>query len=236
MFGFNTKKRLAQTGILDGLTDFHTHILPGVDDGIQSMEESLKVLADYESLGIKRVVVTPHIMEEYPQNTTTFLRARFDELRKAYTGSIEISLGAEYMMDNRFATLLDTRDLLPIWDRYLLIETAFVSPPLQLMERLEEVRSKGYFAVLAHPERYTYLQADDYQKLKEAGILFQLNLLSLVGEYGKTVKTKAKEVLNAGYYDFIGTDIHNQDHHIQRISRCKWGNKEVKQVLRIKNR
>lgn len=235
MFGFSNKKTLAQTGILKGLTDFHSHILPGVDDGIPSMEEALKTLDAYESLGVKQMMLTPHIMEEYPKNTTAFLRSRFEELKKAYTGNIELFLGAEYMMDNQFVALLDSGDLLPVPDRYLLIETAFMNPPLQFMERLEEVRLKGYFVVLAHPERYAYLRTEDYRKLKEAGVMFQLNLLSLVGGYGKTVENRAKELLNAGYYDFIGTDIHNFAYHMHRINHSKLGNKEEKQILRLKN-
>ena len=233
---FGSKKTLAQTGILNGFTDLHSHILPGVDDGIQSAEEALKILKAYEEFGVKKVVFTPHIMEEYPQNSPEFLRSRFDDFRRQYTGTIELALGAEYMLDNRFGAWLDAQDLLPVMEGFLLIETAFMSSPLNLAERLQEVRSKGYFVILAHPERYAYMRKEDYSRLKEAGVFFQLNLLSIVGGYGKGVEKKARELLHCGAYDFIGTDIHHFHHHMHALTHEKIGRREEDLLMRLNSK
>ncbi|WP_295937733.1 CpsB/CapC family capsule biosynthesis tyrosine phosphatase [uncultured Alistipes sp.] len=236
MFGFNSKKTIEQAGILTGLTDYHTHILPGVDDGVNSLGEALQALAAYEKLGVRKVVFTPHVMEDYPQNTAAFLRSRFDEFRKLYTGSIGISLGAEYMLDGGFGRLLATGDLLPLAGDCLLIETPFMSPPLNLMQRLDQIRSRGYFVVLAHPERYAYMCREDYRRLKDAGVLFQMNLLSAVGIYGKDAELKSHELLSAGWYDILGTDIHDLDYHLHKITRSKLPKKLLGQLSELKNR
>lgn len=236
MFGFTSKKTVAQSGILAGLVDIHSHILPGVDDGITSAGEAVKVLDAYAALGVKKVVFTPHIMEEYPQNTTAFLRERFEDFRKTYAGGIELSLGAEYMIDNRFGTLLASDDLLPVVDNFLLIETAFLTAPVHFSERLKAVREKNYFVILAHPERYTHMGSEDYRQLKDQGVLFQLNLLSLTGSYGRTVEKKARELLYAGSYDFLGTDIHSLNYYLPEIRNKKLTAKEISRLMPLKDR
>ncbi|MDE7335811.1 MAG: capsular biosynthesis protein, partial [Muribaculaceae bacterium] len=97
---------------LDGLTDWHSHILPGVDDGVETLEESLEILAGYEELGIRQVWLTPHIMEDLP-NTPAKLRARFEQLCQAYSGPLKLHLAAENMIDNLFLQRLEADDLLP---------------------------------------------------------------------------------------------------------------------------
>lgn len=201
---------LVDSGIFNGFTDWHSHILPGVDDGVQTMEESLAILCLYEALGVTTVWLTPHIMEDIP-NETAFLRQRFSELKAAYTGPIELHLAAENMLDNLFDERLESNDLLPLGEKgdHLLVETSYFNPPMNLHATIERIKANGYYPVLAHPERYVYLNARDYGKLKVRGVKFQLNILSLAGVYGRSVKKKAKELLNNGYYDFLGTDIHH---------------------------
>lgn len=204
---FFDKKPLAV--VWEGATDCHSHILPGVDDGVQEMETSLKILAHYETLGIREVWCTPHIMEDVP-NTTEGLKARFAELKAAYNGPIQLNLAAEYMMDGLFLDRLEARDLLSHGhdDNALLVETSYYTPPMNLHDILNQIKSAGYYPILAHPERYLYMKMSDYPPLKEMGVLFQLNVASLAGAYGEDAVQKAQKLLKAGYYNRIGSDIH----------------------------
>ena len=236
MFEFLYKKSIAQSEILDNFTDYHSHILPNVDDGVKSVEEALAVLDSYQKLGVKRVVFTPHIMEDYPQNSAQFLRSKFEEFKRLYTGEIELSLGAEYMLDTKFEKHLDSGDLLTIVDNYILVETSYMSPPINFIELLKTIQSEGYFVVLAHPERYRYMQNDDYKQLKNIGVLFQLNLLSIVGAYGKGAEQKAKRLLHSGCYDFVGTDIHNLEFQLNVFNRRKLSKKDINGILHLKNK
>lgn len=207
---FNKKYSLLDTQVFQGATDWHCHILPGVDDGIPTMAKALEVLAYYEQLGIQEVWLTPHVLEDIP-NTTQMLRQRFHELESAYTGSIRLHLAAEYMMDNLFLSRLEANDLLPIGPdaNHLLVELSYLQPAVNLMGTLELIRRSGYQPILAHPERYTYMEKEDYLSIRDCGTLLQLNLLSLTGEYGKTAKHKAEFLLSEGAYSLWGTDLHS---------------------------
>lgn len=209
MFGFLRNRTIGETGILHGMTDWHCHILPGVDDGFRSLEDSLEALSRYESLGISEVWLTPHVMEDVP-NATEALRDRFAELRNAYKGPLRLYLAAEYMMDNLFERRLRDRDLLPLGTggKHLLVETSYYNPPAGLVEILKSIKTAGYFPVLAHPERYMYMDMEDYSALMDSGVRLQLNLCSLVGMYGKEVQKKAFRLLRKGYFSIVGTDLH----------------------------
>lgn len=206
---FQKKQTLAESGILRGMTDYHSHLLPGVDDGVQTVEESLAILRLYEQLGIREVWFTPHIMEDIP-NTTAGLRTRFEQFQKNYTGNIRLHLAAEYMLDNLFKERLAHRDLLPIGEEgnHLLVETSYFNPPMDLYGMMEKIKSAGFIPVLAHPERYTYMGGKEYHRLKEAGVMFQSNLPSLVGGYGNPVKKKVEELHSKAMINLYGTDTH----------------------------
>ena len=212
MWPFTSKKSLRDSGIFEGFIDWHSHILPGVDDGIKKIEDSLKVLEVYESLGFKKVWLTPHIMEEYP-NETQKLKDVFESLKSRWKGNLEIELAAENMLDNMFEDRVEKNDFLPIGTdkEYLLVETSYYTPPYGMEEMIEKARKKGYHIVLAHPERYRYMDENDYKKLKEEGVLFQMNILSIVGAYGETAKKKAEWLIDTGFMDLLGTDVHNLD-------------------------
>ena len=204
------------------MTDWHSHILPGVDDGFKSLEDSLAVLDMYQEAGIREVWLTPHVMEDIP-NTTDGLRRRFDELRRAYRGRVILRLAAEYMLDTLFEDRLDRDDLLPIGQegRHLLVETSYFNPPANLLAILTGIKSRGYYPVMAHPERYVYMGMQDYSLLSDSGVMFQLNLGALTGMYGPPVTKKAVRLLRNGYYDIIGTDLHHHEQFRRHISeRC----------------
>ncbi len=207
---FQRKQTLAESGILRGMTDYHSHLLPGVDDGVQTVEESLEILRLYEQLGIREVWFTPHIMEDIP-NTTSGLRNRFEQFQKRYTGNIRLHLAAEYMLDNLFKERLAHRDLLPIGEEgdHLLVETSYFNPPMDLYGMMEKIKSAGFIPVLAHPERYVYMDKDNYRELKRRQIKFQLNLFSLYGMYGNNVQRKSKWLQDNHFYNYKGTDTHN---------------------------
>ena len=203
------KKSLVKSGLFRDFIDYHSHILPGVDDGIKTMESSLEVLTHYEEIGIKEVWLTPHIMEDIP-NATSSLRERFEELKDAYHGTITLHLASENMLDELFEERLAAGDLLPIGPRadHLLVETSYFNPPMDLHGILDKMMHKGLRPILAHPERYVYMDKAEYRTLKEMGIKFQANITSFVGAYGKEAKDKADMLLKEGYIDLLGSDLH----------------------------
>lgn len=209
MWPFRKKQTLEESGFFRGFTDWHCHILPGVDDGVQTMEEALQILAEYERLGVKEVWLTPHIMEDIP-NTTEKLRDRFTELRTAYQGSVMLHLASENMLDNLFEERLEKNDLLPIGKdgKHLLVETSYFNPPMGLSNILLRIKAKGYYPILAHPERYMYMSETDYKRLNSMNVKFQLNQFSLFGLYGKDVQKRAKMLQKLKMYDYIGSDLH----------------------------
>ena len=204
---FNRSVKVSSFGLLEGRTDWHCHILPGVDDGFKHMPDSLAALARYEQVGIKEVWLTPHIMEDIP-NTTAALRQRFTDLQVAYRGRLHLHLASENMMDPLFEERLEAGDLLPLADKRLLVETSYFNPPIDMDGILARVKSKGWYPLLAHPERYMYMDFKRYEALKADEIEFQLNITSLIGAYGPDVKAKAEKLLQAGMYNYSGTDLH----------------------------
>lgn len=204
---FNRHIKISASGLFEGRTDWHCHILPGVDDGFKTMADSLAALSRYEEAGIKEVWLTPHIMEDIP-NRTGALRERFTELTLAYKGPLRLHLASENMMDVVFDQRLEAGDLLPMKDRRLLVETSYFNPPIGMDDILKAIKSKGYFPLLAHPERYMYMDDRRYEALKAMEIEFQLNIGSLTGAYGHEVKAKAEHLLQAGMYEYTGTDLH----------------------------
>lgn len=216
---------IKDSGMLAGSTDWHSHILPGVDDGFKDPEKSLKAIDALSALGVKKLWLTPHIMEDVP-NETDKLREKFEEFKQLYKGDVELHLAAENMLDILFEERLEKNDFLPLGEtgNHLLVETSYFNPPMGMMRMLEEVQSKGYFPVLAHPERYRYMDEKDYDRLKEAGIIFQANYFSMVGAYGETARKKLDWLLKKGYIDMMGSDMHKlevMDHVMESRPKSK---------------
>jgi len=226
LFGlFNSKHSLQESGILKGSVDRHSHILYGVDDGIATPEDALAVLSFEESLGVREVWCTPHIMEDVP-NTTEALKARFEELCSLYKGPIKLRLAAEYMMDTLFEERLEAKDLLTMEDDMLLVETSTIAPPYDLKGSLKAAMTAGYRPLFAHPERCRFLEAKDYDELASMGVLFQLNIASLTGYYGGTARAKSESLLKKGMYSVYGSDCHRLRSIKEQYSRPEL-NKEI---------
>ena len=240
MWPFSRKYSILESGILKGWTDWHCHILPGVDDGIRTMEEALEVLAFYEQTGIREVWLTPHIMEDCP-NGTVFLRERFQELQSAYKGSIKLNLAAENMMDAHFASRLAAGDLLPIGgqasatSKMILVETSYYNAPMGFDDTLNDMILSGLQPVLAHPERYEYMDPAHYARLREAGVLFQLNLMSLAGLYGQPAAKRASRLLQEGYYSLMGSDLHRLAPWRRAIQDRVLSSKDIAALLSLRS-
>ena len=196
-----------ETGLLRGACDSHSHILFDVDDGIRTLDESLRAISMEEALGVREIWCTPHIMEDIP-NTTVSLETRFTELVNAYSGNISLHLAAEYMIDTLFDKRQENDDLLVMKGDALLVETSVWAPPLDMTRKLEGLRNLGYNPLLAHPERYFYMGKTEYRRLHDMNIGFQLNLPSLAGYYGRDIRDKAAWLLRNRMYTAFGTDCH----------------------------
>ena len=204
---FKRRESLVGSGLLKGAVDQHSHILYGLDDGVKAREDSLEILRFLSGAGLTDLWLTPHVMEDVP-NTTERIRSRFEELQAAYTGSLRLHLAAEYMIDTLFEERLAARDLLTHGEDRVLVETSAVAPPINLWEVLEQMRATGYRPIVAHPERYRYMEKADYRRLHEMGCLLQLNLPSIVGFYGSSARERAEFLLGKGWYSMVGSDCH----------------------------
>lgn len=231
---FRKKSTLQECGVISGSIDRHSHILYGVDDGIGSLEEALAVLAYEESIGVREVWCTPHIMEDVP-NTTADLKHKFEKLCDLYKGHIKLCLAAEYMLDNLFEDRLDAHDLLTMEDDILLVETSTVAPPYDLEGILSSIRSEGYNPMFAHPERCVFLSEKQYSRMYEAGVRFQLNIASLTGFYGETVQKKAKWLLDNSMYSAFGSDCHRLKTLQRQYNRAEITSDMIKALEKIKN-
>ncbi len=222
---FLSKKEVPLHEIIpDDYVDIHSHLLPAIDDGVKTIYQSAYILEQFEKFGIKKVITTPHVIQEVWPNSSQTIKNSVKELQEVLPplGITKITLraSAEYMMDDLFYSRIKDNDILPLHKNYILVEMSTFSPPINLNEILFEIKLAGYIPVLAHPERYTFYQNDlkKYHQLKETGFLFQVNLLSLSGFYGEKIKAFAYKMVNQGYIDFTGTDVHNY-HQLQLLER-----------------
>ncbi len=233
MWPFSSKISLEESGVFQNFTDCHCHILPGVDDGVETQKESRIILSRLEELGFRKVWLTPHIMADIP-NTTDSLHQHFSKLQSAYKGPITLHLSAEYMIDSLFLERLQANDLLP-WGDYgnrLLVETSYYEAPNKFYDILDNIKSKGFYPILAHPERYLYMKPLNYLALKEKGIEFQLNLFSFFGLYDNPVKDNARFLLEEGLYEYVATDLHRLD-TLESVLQEKVDMKTIKMIKRI---
>jgi tyrosine-protein phosphatase YwqE len=207
---------LSQLGV-----DLHSHLIPGIDDGAKTMEDSIQLILELQALGYHKIITTPHIMSDYYRNTPEIINSGLYALRaelKNRNIDIEIEAAAEYYYDEYFLELLKTDNLLTIKKEYLLFELSYLSKPTGVDEVIFQIQTKGMKPILAHPERYPYYKIADYTKFKKAGCLFQMNILSLTGHYGEHAKNIAMQLIDLGFIDFVATDLHHM-HHIHLIKK-----------------
>ena len=229
------KSRL-RPGFFDGACDMHSHILPGVDDGIQDVGRATRALLLLNRIGYKKVKLTPHFMKDYPENTRANIEARFQAFLTEVGDEtpVEISLGGEYMLDSCFMDRCEEGFLtLDKNNTLVLCETSYMSADPQAPNMLYQAMLKGYQPVIAHPERYNYASMATYRRWKEKDYLLQLNLLSLAGAYGETAKSKARALLKEGTYDYVGSDLHRDKDLRDLIYSIRLSNKERDQLQRL---
>jgi protein-tyrosine phosphatase len=215
---FSTKPKLADESFVNPITtDLHSHLIPGIDDGVQTMEESLAVLKHLSSLGYKKVVTTPHIMGDQYHNSPANILPLLQEVRSALKEEnipIELFASAEYMVDDTLLEKIDKGDILPFGINHVLIEMSFMEPAPNLAEILFALNINGYKPVLAHPERYVYyaMNPHKYNELWDTELLFQVNINSLIGYYSPQVQKAAEYLIEHQMVSMIGSDTHGMRH------------------------
>lgn len=215
---FAKKPKLADESFVNPITtDFHSHLLPGIDDGVQTLEESIDVLKHLSSLGYTRVITTPHIMGDYYKNSAANILPLLEQLQNEVIRQeipITIQASAEYMVDDALLEKIDSGNMLPFGQNHVLIEMPFMEPSLNLTEILFALRINGYKPVLAHPERYVYfgMNPKKYHELWDTELLFQVNVNSLIGYYSPQVQKTAEYLIENKMVSMIGSDIHGMRH------------------------
>lgn len=199
-------------------TDIHSHILPGVDDGSPDVDTSIFLVQNMVKWGISNIIATPHITEGSFQNTPDILDPALEELQEAVKKAaidVRISRSSENRLDDFFCRQLQAGLITTFPNRYLLVENSFLQEPIMLDKFLFDLKVAGYNPILAHPERYFYYHAispERYTQLHRAGNLFQVNILSLAGAYGREEKRAAEKLIEKGFVDFLATDLHSPRH------------------------
>ncbi|MCH3924516.1 MAG: capsular biosynthesis protein [Bacteroidales bacterium] len=221
MSWFSRKKETKQEIDLGGVlqTDIHSHLLPGIDDGAQTIDESISLIKEMEELGYKKMIITPHVRYGYFDNDTSTFDSRLEELKrnvKMAGINMEFEVGAEQSVDEEFSRRIENNELKSFGkNKYLLIEFfPFTEIPMGYKQTLFSLQTKGYNLILAHPERYLYLYNDEktLEELKDRGMLFQMNIISLSGYFGEPVKKFAEKLIKNDMIDLLGTDLHGIRH------------------------
>lgn len=217
MFTLFKSKPVLKDLIPDNHIDIHSHLLPGIDDGAKNFEDSLRLTQALKSFGVSQFITTPHIIQHVWENTHEQIidnKNNTVEALRQNNISVPFQAAAEYLMDDQFVRLFQSEALLTLKDNYVLVEMSYINAPIQLYSILFDLRVAGYTPVLAHPERYLFYHKNlnEYEKLKKAGCLFQLNLLAVTDYYGENITKVAENLLQKGLYDFVGSDVHHDNH------------------------
>jgi len=195
-------------------TDMHSHLIPGIDDGARTIEDSLNLVRKMHAMGFRKLITTPHIQSEFYKNTPEIILSGLEKLRNAVAAEnipVQVEAAAEYLLDDGFEEKMNAGNLLTFSDKYIMVELSYYNPHPNLKSFIFNLQCEGFKVILAHPERYTYWFKDfsKYEDLKERGVFFQLNTVSLAGFYPDPVKKFAEKLIDKGMIDFIGSDMHN---------------------------
>ena len=219
MFSFlKSKNKSIITDLSAIRVDMHSHLIPGIDDGAETMEDSLALIDRFIELGFRKIITTPHIMSDYFKNTPEIIHAGLLNLKNAITKKeidFEVEAAAEYYLDENLTGLIENKKILSFGkEKYLLFELSYINAPSNLKEAVFKMITSGYTPVIAHPERYPYYYNDfeKYEELKDSGCILQLNTISLAGYYGKGAKKTAEKLLDANLIEMLGSDMHHQRH------------------------
>lgn len=197
------------------VVDMHSHVLPGIDDGAQTVQDSIDLVKRMMAVGIKKIIATPHIMADYYKNTAETINGALEILKaKLVEENIDIIIeaAAEHYFDESFESRVDESRLMIMGDNYVLFEFSFISPPPNVVPMIKRLIGLGYRPILAHPERYPYMDVEQLQMFRGQGLLLQLNTISLTGYYGKEAKKMAEGLVDAQLVDFISSDMHHLRH------------------------
>ncbi len=217
MIFFKKNKPFLKDLIPNDYIDIHSHLLPGIDDGAKTIEDSLNLINGLKDIGFSEFIATPHVIRNVWDNS----RSKIEETHKATSLELKsnaitnnFNVAAEYMMDESFKNLFEEEKLLTLKDNYVLVEMSYLYPPLNLYDIIFNLQVAGYAPVLAHPERYNFYHSNlnEYKRLKKVGCLFQMNMLSSVGYYGPEVAKTADYLLQNKMIDFVGSDVHHDKH------------------------
>ncbi|MFN7117486.1 MAG: tyrosine-protein phosphatase [Saprospiraceae bacterium] len=217
MFSFFKKKEALVNNFSHLGLDMHAHLIPGIDDGADTIETALQLIRGLQELGYQQLYATPHVMSDLYPNTRGVILEGLERLKSAVQAAgitVEIGAAAEYYMDEHFENIIHNEEILTLPNNRVLVEMSFVTAPPNLFHYIFRLQTKGYKPILAHPERYLFLKSkfNEYHRLKEYGCEFQLNTLSLIGHYGRPVQEIAFKLLKNKMIDYIGTDLHHQRH------------------------
>jgi tyrosine-protein phosphatase YwqE len=202
--------------------DIHSHLIPAIDDGAKDIERSIELILSLKKMGYKKLITTPHISDMFPNSSEDILKgyeALKEELRNREI-EIDIEVAAEYYADESFEKLLEEGDILTFGkEKYLLFELSYFTAPQDLESLIYEMKIAGYTPILAHPERYIYFHnnINKYREIKDMGVLFQINLVSLSNYYSEDVRKTVQHLILNGMVDFLGSDTH----HVRYIKFLK---------------
>ena len=208
---FKSKPTLKEL-IPEGFVDIHSHILPGIDDGAKNISDSLKIIKKLKNIGYSKLIFTPHVYPGLYNNEIINISEAYDRVNKKMKDiDLKVEFAAEYMVDDLLEKKIQNNSIITIKNQYVLIEMGYLAASKNIYEIIFELKVRGYFPVLAHPERYLYYSKNirEIYKLKKNGCKFQMNLFSLTGFYGNNVKGFLENLLKNNFIDYVGTDIHN---------------------------
>ena len=203
--------------------DFHSHILPGIDDGATDLENAVELASAMQEWGFERITCTPHITNKFRNNPET-IRPVFEMLQNALHErgvNVELGMSAEYrLVPETWPEVLEKNWLMPIEDRFILMELPIFDPSdikdIKPIEEFKKIKAMGLTPLLPHPERYSYLPHDELLRFVDAGVVIQSNYGSLAGVYGDEAKQRAQELMDEGLVSILATDMHNM-HYIKTI-------------------
>ena len=192
------------------MIDFHSHILPNIDDGVNDIKQSIELMNEAEKVGFTGIISTSHYIQGYYESNEIQRKQLLDELQKQ-NSKIKLYLGSEIYSDLEMIKYIKDEAASTInGSRYVLFEFPLNSEPLFAKKLVYDLLSENYVPIIAHPERYSYVQENlkFIEELVQMGALLQSNYGSIVGLYGHKAKKTVKELLKKDLIKFMGSDVH----------------------------